>query len=440
MTLAGRRTLNRLQTRSLAGRLIAVLLASLGVAAGLPRSALGQAFQVSPTRIEASVDRGSELPPVRVSNGTDRALVVDIAVAPATQALSGLPTFELSPKSLREGRRLVRVSDTRLRLPPGASRSVGARVVGRPRQGIAVYAVIAFTARDARERQGEDAGVVAPAVRISTNLLLRFPGEPRVRGRITALRAEQGPRRSLRFLARIRNSGNIHTEPRPVLTVATVGGKQVLRRRIPSETVLPGAERELELLVSQRLPAGRYRARVVARIGGSSSTRTANFRLVGMNRLPTPGLRIVSLETPRPDAGDEFTARVRVRSSGTAPVEPSGVASLTRVGGDEQVARRPVRISRLDPGEEGSAEVELPALEEGTYALAVRFTEAGRPVSERSVTFETGTQPALFDRVRDWMAANVGLLLALFGLALFGAIAALLVYVRRLRRATRRSA
>jgi hypothetical protein len=418
-----------------AASLLLAVVALLGGAALLSPPAAGAAggLLISPSRIEANVRVGDRLPPVRASNGTGTTLVVRAFVLPATQDLSGLPRFSLDRRNTRAGRRLARVAPARLRLDPGAAADVTAVITGRPRRGPGAYGVIVFEARQAgRQRRGR--ALLTPVVRLTSNLLLRFPGRAVIRGGVRAVRAEQSPKRTLTFFARIRNTGNLHTKPRARLTVASATGRRVVVRRFKPENVLPGAERELPLTVRKVLPAGSYLARVDALVGRRRSSRVLRFRLIGPNELPTPGLRIRSLPVPQPDAGDAFEEDVEVESSGTGEFAPRGVLSLTRSRGGKAIERKQLRYPRLRPGERQELSVDLPALERGEYELSVRFSEAGRVLAERSLVFKTDTRPPLLTRARDWLADHVGAVVIALML-LFGAVVtALLAYIRRLRR------
>lgn len=416
-----------------------ILAVAAVLAALLPSHARGQGLQVAPTRIAAEVRPGDRLPPIELRNRTRETLTVRVDVAPARQELSGLPLFDLSPSSRREGRRLARVSPRRLRLAPGQTRSVRV-TVGRPARGrLGVYGVVAFTARVAG-RSSERGAVLAPSVRLSTNLLLRYPGRIRRDGRATDLRVEQGPKRTLRFLGRMRNDGNLHVRPKARLTVTSVTGKLVVSRALPAENVLPDAERELAFDLTKLLPAGDYRARVRARIGRRRSVRTTDFRLVAPNELPTPKLEIAALAPPAPNAGERFNVRVGVRNVGTAPMAAAGRVALSDADTRTTVARERFDVPALAPGQSTVAKVALPALDEGRYALTARIRNQGRVLSERTVVFSTDTRPSLFTRALDWMAAHVPLLLAIFGGVLAIVVGTSATYIRRLRRRLARDA
>lgn len=388
---------------------------------------------IAPTRIDVQVRPGESLPPIALRNGTDRTLVIEVAAVPARQELSGLPSFDLSESSLRQGRRMLRVSPRRLRLAPGARARVGA-IAGSPtRRGqVGVYAVVAFTARQAQQSDKPGA-VVTPTIRLTTNLLLRYPGPVRLDGRASALRVEQAPKRTLRFLARIRNTGDLHVRPRARLTITAATGRPVVRRAVRRENVLPGAERELPLDITTLLPAGTYRARVDARVGRRRSSRRIDFTLVGPNQLPTAKLRIVSLPTPQPDAGEPFDVALGLQNSGTGPITAAGTLTLTATGNQRTLARRPLRPPELLAGSRRQLTIGLPGVPAGSYTLTARFANGPLVLTERTVVFHTGTRPSLLDRLQDWLAGHIPLLLAGFGALLLLVVGSLVAYIRRLR-------
>jgi len=396
-----------------------------------PASAGG--LLVSPTGIDVKARPGTVLPPITVRNDSGRSLEVDVLAVPARQELSGLPVFDLSATSVAEGRTTLRVRPQRLRLAPGKTATVRV-IAGRPpRRGqVGVYAVVAFTAHQTQKSKA--GAVVAPTIRLTSNLLLRYPGRARPDGRATALRVEQGAKRTLRFFARIRSDGNVHVKPLTRLTVTTAAGTQVFRHAVKPENVLPGFERELPLDVSKLLPAGRYHARIDARVGRRRSSRAVDFTLVGPNELPTAKLEIVSLQSPQPDAGDDFDVALALRNSGTGPITPVGMLTLTRNSGKELLATQPLRPSALGAGSSHKLTIDFAAVTAGTYTLTARFADGPLVLAERTVVFETGTRPALIQRVLDWLAGNIPLLLIGFAGVLLAVVTSMLAYIRKLRR------
>ena len=412
----------------------ALLIAACGLAlTSAPAAASGGLF-VSPTGIDVRVRPGTSLPPIVVRNDSKRTLLIDVAAAPARQDLSGLPVFDLSEPSVRAGRRVLRVSPRRLRLAPGRHASVG-MIAGRPptRGQVGVYAVVAFTARQLQKTDTEGA-VVAPTIRLTSNLLLRYPGRVRRDGRATALRVEQGAKRTLRFFARIRSDGNVHVRPPARLTVTSAKGRHVVRRAFRSENVLPGFARELPTDVTKLLPAGDYHARLDTRVGRRRSAREIDFTLVGPNELPTPELRIESLQTPQPDAGEDFDVALELHNAGTGPIAPAGALTLTRTGQEGELSRIPLRPSKLAAGERRRLSIGLDGVPAGSYTLTARFAEGPRVLAERTVVFEPGTRPSLLDRVMDWLAGNVPLMLTAFAALLLIVVTSMLAYIRKLRR------
>ena len=412
--------------------LIAACTFALTAAPAAPAAAGG--VLVSPTGIDVSVRSGTALPPITVRNDSGRSLLVDVVAVPAGQELSGLPAFDLSDLSLRVGRTMLRVSPQHLRIASGKTASVRVIAGRHPARGrVAVYAVVAFSARQA-EKPGGSGAVVTPTIRLTSNLLLRYPGRVVLDGRTTALRVEQGAKRTLRFYARIRNDGNLHLKPAARVTVKNAAGRVVVRHAIHPENVLPGSERELTLDVAKLLPAGAYRARVDARVGRRSSSRAIGFTLVGPNRLPTPKLEIVSLENPEPDAGEDFDVALALRNSGTGPITPQGTLTLTRNGSSGTLAAEALRPAELAAQGRQTLTIALPGVPTGTYTLTARFADGPLVLAERTVVFEPGTRPSLVDRALDWLAGNIPLLLIGFAALLVIVVSSMLAYIRKLRR------
>jgi hypothetical protein len=387
---------------------------------------------VTPSRIDARVRAGATLPPILVRNDTRAAVDVTAEVLPIRQDPSGMATFVQSPAEVRATRALLAISSTRFQLGPGASRPVGVRVNGAPQGAVAAYAAVVFTIKRA-DTGSSNGPAVVPRLRLSSNLLLRFPGRVRIDGRATAVRVEQGTGRTLDFIASVRNDGNIHVRPRVSLTVVGADGTPVLHHEFTPENVLPGATRELLYTDRKVLPAGEYRARIEARFGRRRSTAETPFRLTGPNELPTPRLEIVSLPAPdvRPDS--PFDASVTVKSTGTDRAAGSGTIVLARAGGGAEIRRERFRLPPLQPGATTTRTVRLPGVPDGTYELRAELSLGGRTVADRAVEFSTRQQRSLWSRVQDWLAGHIGLVIAAFALILVLTVGALLAYVRRLK-------
>ncbi|HWC27441.1 MAG TPA: hypothetical protein VG474_12715 [Solirubrobacteraceae bacterium] len=351
----------------------------------------------------------------------------------AGQELNGLPRWTDDRRARRIGRGFLRVSPTRLRLQPGEARAVRARVLApRPARGRGSYGVLVFAARQpGREARGD--AVLSTSVRLTANLLLRYPGRVRHRSQLEQLRAEQAGPRVLRFFARVHNRGNLHVQPSARMVIRNARGRVVARLGFVSGNVLPRARRDLPAELSKVLPAGRYTALATARSPGQTMRRRLAFRLVGPNELPTPKLQVDELAAPRPGVGDDFEASVGLINRGTAPARPRGVMTVSRMSG-APLARRSLRLAALAPGGRASVSVTFDGLAEGQYRLAVRIAGPGGVADERTVVFSPGAKASLWERLRDWGAAHVGLLIAGFAGVLLAIVAAGAAYVRRLRR------
>ncbi|WP_205696266.1 hypothetical protein [Conexibacter sp. SYSU D00693] len=423
-------------TRSSASRRAfgaAVLAGLLGPAGA---HAAGGGFWITPARIDARVERGTLLAPVVVGNDTGRTLAVTATVLLADQGLDGLPTWTLTPAAVREGRTVARVSPATFRLAPRQQRKVRLRVVGRaPRRGRGTYGVLLLSAVGARPATASRS-FVSSRIRLSANLLLRYGGGGAAAGGAEALRAAQGPGRSLVFAAQVRNTGDLHGRPRARLRVRDRDGRLVARATFPTGNVLPGARRELTTAVRRVLPAGTYTARVVVDLGARRTTRDLRLRLVAPGTLPTPDLRIDALPVPEVAPGAAVTAEVVLRNAGTAPAAVTGEAALGRPGSERPDARVPVTGAPLAPGGRLTVRLALPPVAEGDRRLTVTLRDGDRTVATRSVTFQARARASAWTRFLDWAAAHVAQVLAGLGLLLVvGTLLAVVLVRRALRRA-----
>ncbi len=415
----------------------AVLTLALAPTTATAATGLG-GVSVAPASIDVRVQGGTQLPAVNVSNDTGRSVRVRAFVVPARQDLSGLPAFDLTAASRRSGRALAEASPPSFELPAGRTQAVALRVRDpRPRTGLGSYGVVVFEAVRATSGATDEGSVVDARLRLTTNLLLTYPGRVRRTGEVVALRAEQGPAsraRTVQFVARVRNPGRIHVRPTATLRIRNAAGQLVTRATLPTGNVLPGAQRELPVTVRKQLPAGRYTARVTVQAGRRRTTRTHAFTLVGTNELPTADLHVAALTTPDDADRGGTEAQVTVVNRGTASGLPRGEVILATVGG-RRLARRPLALPAVTPGTRATAALRLPGVADGPHRLTVRLLDGDRELDARTVVFTPGTAPGMWARALDWAATHVPLLLAGFGVLLLAVLTAVTVYVRRLRSA-----
>ena len=378
------------------------------------------------------------LPSVRVGNDTGRPVDVRIRVVPADQDLSGLPAFSLDAASLAAGGRLVRASPSRFTVPAGSARAVELRVVGRrPLRRGGSYGVVVAEAVPSVDSGAADApggeGVVDARLRLTTNLLLAYPGHGPRRADAVALRAEQGPERTLAFGVRVRGTGDIHALPRVRLRVRDASGRLVARGRVTTGNVLPDAERELPAVVREVLPAGRYTARAVVEAGGRRTFADHAFTLVGPGERPSADLAIVGLRAPGGAAGEDTSATVEIVNRGTAAAPARGEVVLAHSGG-RVLARREIATGPVAPGARRAVTVDLPGASAAEHRLGARLLDGDRELSARTVVFTPREPTGAWTRFLDWAGANVPLLLGGFLAVLVAVLTGVAAYVRRLHR------
>ena len=387
-------------------------------------AAAADRVQVVPSRLEATAGRGDQLPPVRVLNHGSSPLLVRAAAVPARQDVTGLPVYDFSERSRRQGAAMFGLSRRELRIPPGQSRSVRVRVLGCPRSGLGTYGVVGLSAT----RVGAKAGQVTPVIRLSSTLLVKAPPQPCVEGEVSGLQGEQRGDK-LAFVTRVRNVGNIHAKPR--VRVSIFRGERALRREYPvRENVIPGAERRYETVLPGKLPAGTYVAQADVWMGFRHTTTRWRFRLTATNRLPTPRLKITGLKIAEPTPGDASEARVGVANRGDAPA--AGQVRLVVSGQGRTLEQKVVDAGRLAGGARRTLEIPVSALPEGAYDLRVELLRDGARADARATSFAVRGAPGLWTRVVDWLAEHVLVLLA--GMVLLFVVAGLAVALKLRRR------
>lgn len=408
-------------------------LLTLALAACITQPAAAGSVQVSPNQLDVRASAGDALPPVTLTNTGSSPVLVDVTARAAKQALTGLPEYDTSADALAAGWRRISVEPRRLVIPPGERRTVTATVqLGSRKPGR--YGVLLFTAR------GQDAasGGVATAVRIATNVLLRYPGFVTTTGAVTGVRAEQGDGpRTLRIVARVQNSGNLHTRASSLLAIVAPDGRVVHRQELAPGIVLPGVAREFPAEVRTLLPAGAYTARVTSDVGGVRTVREERFELVAPNTLPTPAIKISRLRRPDADANEPYDVDMTIRNTGTAPLRPGASLHLHQSGDGAELGRRRVDLPAIAPGDQIERSVRMPPVKRGEYELDLRLRDGERMLDERRVGFDTEDRLSWWDRLRDLLARHLELVLTLGGLLVVAAVAVAVASASRSRRRLR---
>jgi hypothetical protein len=280
--------------------LAAVALASLAVSlpvleapsipAATARASAGGTFAISPSRRDLAGRPPVTLAPTRVSNTTRESYDVRVFPVLLRQGLTGAFQFDESPRPLNAARTILRVSPSRFGLAPGQSRKVRLRWELLPRGARATYVGVVFQGQ-ARLKGGRLVPVISRLLSIN---FMRLPGHYHPSGAFTALRAIQFAPRVLRFLPRVKNTGDIVGSPKHGrLSINDSTGRTVYKTSWPGDVILPGAERDFPIDVKQILPAGGYTAHAMMSFGATRhAVISTAFTLAGPNKLLAPGAKI----------------------------------------------------------------------------------------------------------------------------------------------------
>jgi competence ComEA-like helix-hairpin-helix protein len=279
-------------------------------------------------------------------------------------------------------------------------------------------------------------------LRVTDRLLsvnfLRLPGRYRSSGRFTRLQVAQAPRpKVLRFLPRVRNTGDVIAAPTHTsLVVESASGRHLYRRTWPGDVVLPGAARDFAIDVRHVFGAGDYTAVAVMDFGSSKHriVRTS-FHLTGPNTLPSPGLAITRFGG-NGEIGRPAHLTARVASTGTAPVTTTVHIALYHVTGGPgdatPVAATHVRYVKLAPGQVRGLDLRLGRVAAGHYRAVLSYRDPTDVARSLSAEFDATRQLSFSDRIRRFFDDHGVLAVSLL------ALLALLLIVAWFRRRQRR--
>jgi len=403
------------------------------VGAAAPTAADGT-FSISPSRRDLAGKPPASLVPTKVTNTTKESYDVQAFAVLLRQDLTGAFQFSETPRSLTAARTILGVSPSRFRLSAGSSRVVKLRWALLPRGARAAYIGVVFQGQ-ARAKSGKSVPVVTRLLSIN---FLRRPGRYHPNGVFTALNATQFAPRVLRFLARVKNTGDIVGTPkRGRITIRDANGRTVYNAPWTGDVVLPGAQRDFPIDLRKVLPAGRYTVRTSMSFGANPNARiSSTFTLAGPNQLTSPAVKITGFAV-KGDAGSPARVSGKVRSIGTAPATVDLALSLSRVSGGQPApkpfVRRQLRFSALAPGSSRSLDLDLTKrLAKGKYHAVLTYADPTGAPQELTSDFAASPRRSLIDRLKLFFDRHRSLIIG--GIALVVVAGIVLRLMRRQRR------
>jgi competence ComEA-like helix-hairpin-helix protein len=414
--------------------LIALPLCAIALGSGVDADAAAPArgvLSISPARRDVTARPPLSLAPTEVKNTTEVDMVVKTFPVLLFQKLDGTFGFNESPRELNAAKLQLGVGPAQFRLAPQQAREVSLRWLLLPRKARAAY--LGMVVQGTPELGGKKQ--VGSVLRLLSVNFLTLPGHWTVDGKLTGVHGEQAGPRVLRFLPRVRNTGQIHSQPRAGrCTIEDAGGAVRVRSRFGSGIVLPGYEREYPIVVRKLLPAGSYRMTCSMKFGKARSTRVLPFKLSGPNTLPTPNLKLTSVGGSG-EVGATAKAQVVFRNRGSAPARGILRVTLKSVATDappKVVGSGRFPQGTLKGGASKSVDLEVgPDLKAGTYAADVVLSDGREDVDERTASFTATKHKGFASKVWDWLVDHFAWLVAL--LALAGLLILFLLYRRRKR-------
>jgi competence ComEA-like helix-hairpin-helix protein len=419
-----------LRTRLLITPLLCAVALGLGVDADAATPARG-VLSISPARRDVTGRPPLTLTPTEVKNTTEVGMVVKTFPVLLFQNLDGTFGFNESPRDLNAAKLQLGVAPAEFRLAPQHAQTVSLRWRLLPRKAKAAYLgmVVQGTPELAGKKQ------VGSILRLLSVNFVTLPGHWTVDGRLTGMRGEQAGPGVLRFLPRVRNTGQIHSQPHAGrCAIEDASGAALVRSRFGSGIVLPGYEREYPILVRKQLPAGAYRMTCSIKFGKTRSRRVLRFKLSGPNTLPTPNLKLAAV-AGKGEVGGGATVHVVFRNRGSAPSRAVLRVTLKSVPTDappKLVGSGRFPEGTLRGGASKTVDLELGRdLAAGTYAAEVVLSDGRDDADQRTASFTATKHKGFAAKVWGWFGDHLAWLIAF--LAVAGLLILFLLYRRRKR-------
>ncbi|MFL5843591.1 MAG: ComEA family DNA-binding protein [Solirubrobacteraceae bacterium] len=385
-------------------------------------------FSITPARRDLSGKPPTSLGATTVSNTTDGVIKVKVFPALLTQGIDGAFDVQEDPRELREAGLILSATPTDFTLQPGTNQKVSLRWNLLPRTRRAVFLGIVFQGIQLNQQNQP----VSQINRLVSVTFLRLPGKYKRSGKITGLRGEQAGPRKLRFLTRVKNTGELVDQPRQTqFAIRDAGGDVVFHAKWFGDIILPDAEREFPVDVKKVLPKGDYTAISKMRFGTTESRVEKPFTLVGPNELPTTSITVKSL-TANAVLGEDVITVSNVLNAGTQAGDVTLSLTLQRLRG-ATLDKKPLGAKRLDvtgvkPGEARPVKVTFPPVPAGRYRATLRYRNSSGELQTLTADFEP-TAPADSDESGSFFSDNLPWILPLAGL-----LALLLLLALRRRR------
>lgn len=413
---------------------VAGLLAGL---AALPSAAPAQTapsdqgvLSLTPPRRNIAAKPPLTLTPATVRNTTQLTMRVRVFPTLLFQRLDGTYAFNETARELNAARLIFPVAPRRFTLEPGEARVLRLRWALLPRGAKAAYVGLLVEGVP-RARAGAGVGSILRLLGVN---FFRLPGRFRTSGELVRITGEQAEPRVLRFKPRVRNTGEIHAQPRRGrCVIRDAAGAERFRARFGKGVVLPENQREYPFLVRRLLPAGDYRVECSMRFGRRPSRITERFRLSAPNTLPTAELKLDALNGAG-EIGGPAEATIRFRNAGSKATNAFINLSLARLGqGNPRiVARKRLSEGSLGPGARKTAAGELGEVTAGgNWRITAELTDGRDRFGSLTADFVAAKKKGLGERILDALKNLLWLWILLV-------LAAILYVLWRLRRDRRR--
>lgn len=389
----------------------AVAVTAIALAFAPATATAGEGLSLAPSRIDVTAGWGERIPQIEITNEGTVPLEIVAQPLPATQDPQGLPRYEHTAATRREGNRRFAVSPRKAVVGPGRKRAFRVTVGACPSDGLGLYGVVTFQAMVAGRERRTRGGRGAPRVELATTLLVRYPPKGCMDGTIAAARVEQRGDR-LALVADVRSLGSVHGRPLVDLLVKR-GGFVVRRVRVKGENVLPGAVRSFAAVVGRpALAAGRYDLVVRGRFGHGKLQQRTSFVLSETNRLAAPDLRLEDVRVQDTAPGRRPWVLARVRNRGNRAGGGDVRLALSRAGSGRTLIDRAQAVKDLGAGSSTTLRLQGPELAVGAYSASAVLRAAEREPVEREEAFAVQAAPSVVTRLQNWLLAHPELLLA----------------------------
>jgi hypothetical protein len=357
-------------------------------------NAQAEGITVTPMVIDKTLTKPTDpLPPVKVTNGTNKVYDVSISFRPLGHDHRGVP-LELSDSFKFSGHKMLSANKTKFRLKPGESTSVNLTLKipgGRTGGAYAVMYVLAEPAESAADAKQ----TFKANIRMAVAIALGLPGTAKRSYTLGKPNIQAEPNGDVIVMVPATNGGDGHVRVGGTAKVKDPKGKELAALTFEEGNVYPTMTRYIKAVWrggAKKVSKGTHAVSISTTAQGlPPQTASASIQGLGPGSVAQQKANVVKFPTAPSVKNRPITLEATVANQGNVGFAPVGQVKFIRVGELEPVATATLSGSgSLAPNQKTALKGALAkGLGVGTYKAVLNVqNDAGFPIATYSSTLQ----------------------------------------------------